>query len=185
MELKLIALVCSIFLAGCASSSIVGGNTRPPISPDAVRIYLDPPARYEKIALVDAGSRNSWAISDQGKTNKVIARMKEAAAGLGANGVLIGGVGDQQVGSVGYGQAWGYGNSLYVLGVQSAVFQKKGQGLAIYVFEEATPPPAAAQSVPAHPVQQPMAAPAPAPRAEPAAKPAASTPAGNWRNWGQ
>jgi hypothetical protein len=149
------ALFSTFLLVGCASSSVLVGSSRPPIDPSQVRIYLDPPPTYEKVALLDAGSRNSWAITDQGKTNKVMERLKREAAELGANGILIGGLGDQQVGSVGSGQAWGYGNTAYGLGVSSGVFQKKGSGLAIYV------PPQSAAPV-ADLVQQPPTTLAPA-----------------------
>ena len=37
-------------LAGCASgSAIVTGTTRPPVAPEQVTIYLDPPADFEVI----------------------------------------------------------------------------------------------------------------------------------------
>jgi len=137
IRLGIFSSVLALSMCACASSSIVVGTTRAPIDPSQVRIYVDPPERFEKVALLDAGSRNSWALSDQGKTNKVVQRLKAEAASLGANGVLLSGVGDQQVGSVGSGQAWGYGNTAYGFGVQSGVFQKKGQGLAIFVEEGA------------------------------------------------
>lgn len=136
MNIKSLSILAVLALTGCASSSVLVGTQRPPIDPSQVKIYLDPPPRYEKVAMLDAGSRNSWAITDQGKTNKVIERLKEEAADLGANGILIGGMGDQQVGSVGSGQAWGYGNTAYGFGVSSGVFQKKGAGLAIYVLDD-------------------------------------------------
>ena len=181
---NLVIATLAVALAGCASSSVLVGPSRPPIDPAQVRLYLDPPPQFEKVALLDAGSKNSWAITDQGKTNKVIERLKEEAAALGANGVLISGVGEQQIGSVGSGQAWGYGNTAYGLGFSGGVFQKKGAGLAIYV-----PPQAAAAAVP---VQATPAATldqqAPVPPAQPpAALPAAPAPApghADWRGWG-
>src|SRR5947199_247623 len=101
MNIKTVSLLAVLALTGCASSSVLVGTQRAPIDPSQVRIYLDPPPNYEKVALLDAGSRNSWAITDQGKTNKVMERLKAEAAELGANGILIGGLGDQQIGSVG------------------------------------------------------------------------------------
>ena len=77
---------------GCSSSShVVVGRARAPISPGDVRLYLHPPTKYEEVALLDASSKNSWTVTDQGKTDKVIERLKKQAAALGANGVLISG----------------------------------------------------------------------------------------------
>jgi hypothetical protein len=89
---------------GCAAESyVLVGTSRPPISPDQVKIYLHAPAKYEEIAIVDASSRGFPAFTDQQKMNKAMARLKEEAASLGANGVLLEGTGDQQAGAVGTG----------------------------------------------------------------------------------
>jgi len=96
-------------------------------------------ARYEEIAILESSSRDSWTFTAQGKADKVIERMKDEAAKLGANGILLQGVGDQQVGTVGgaYGSSTASGNSAYGYGVGSsaAVFQKAGSGMAIYVTQ--------------------------------------------------
>lgn len=102
-------VICS-FLIGCASvssSHIIIGTSREPIDPDKVKIYADPPAKYQKIAIVEASSKNSWAATDQGKTDKMIERLKGEAASLGANGILLQGVGDQNLGMIssGFGSA--------------------------------------------------------------------------------
>jgi hypothetical protein len=124
-------------LAACVSSHILVGKARAPISPDRVQLYLHPPAKYEEIAILDTSSRSSFAVTAQGKTNKVIERLKTEAAKLGANGILLQGVGDQAVGSVGtgFGSATASGNSAVGVGFGSsaAIFQKSGSGLAIYV----------------------------------------------------
>ena len=83
------AFLLSIF--GCTPSShIVVGQTREPISPDKVKLYTTPPEKYEEVAIVDASSHASWAVTDQGKIEVAIQRIKEEAATLGANGILIG-----------------------------------------------------------------------------------------------
>jgi hypothetical protein len=82
------AILTLAFLTGCASSHVIVGKVRPPISPDQVQIYLHPPAgKYEEIALLDSSSRNSFSFTAQGKTNAVIIRLKAEAAKLGANGI--------------------------------------------------------------------------------------------------
>jgi hypothetical protein len=160
MRLKslLAAAVLSASLVGCASSSLVVGTRRPPIAPEQVRIYLDPPARYEKVALLSAVSNFSWAITDQGKTNKVADRLRAEAAAVGANGVLLQGLVDQQSGSIGSGQAWGNGYSAFAFGTSTAVYMKKGTGVAIYVPDEAEAGPIweeRSAAAPARPVSPP------------------------------
>ena len=104
-----------------------------------MKIYFHPPAQYDEIALLDTSSRNSFSFTAQGKTDAVIDRLKEEAAKLGANGVLLEGVGDQSAGSVstGYAQASGTGHSAYAsgIGISGNVMIKKGGGVAIYVAQ--------------------------------------------------
>jgi hypothetical protein len=125
-------------LSGCATSHVMVGQARPPTSPDQVRLYLRPPAsKYEEIALVDASSRGGFAFSSQGKTDVVIDRLRADAAKLGANGILLQGVGDQAGGSVGtgFGSASASGHSAYAVGLSTSatVYNKKGEAIAIYV----------------------------------------------------
>ena len=133
-----IAALMFVVVSGCATSYVMVGQARPAISPDQVRIYLHPPAsKYEEIALLDTSSKGSFSITAQGKTNAVIGRLKAEAAKLGANGILLQGVGDQASGSVGtgFGSATANGHSAFGVGFGSSatVFQKSGNGLAIYV----------------------------------------------------
>jgi len=135
-----ILFVLSLVLAACVSSHVLVGTPRPAISPDQVKIYLHPPTKYEEIAILQSSSKHSFTFSAQGKTDKVIERLKGEAAELGANGLLLQGVGDQQVGAVGgaYGSATASGNSAFGFGLGSsaAVYAKAGNGLAIYVTQD-------------------------------------------------
>jgi hypothetical protein len=126
-------------LSGCASSQVaVVGQVRPAISPEQVQIYLQPPgSRYDEIANLSASSRGSFSITAEGKIDKVIERLKREAAKLGANGILLHGVGDQAGGSVGAGistetnsprSPYGIG-----FGASAFFFEKSGDGVAIYV----------------------------------------------------
>lgn len=67
----------------------------------------------------------------------MITRLKEEAAKLGANGILLNGVSDQAAGSVstGFGSATASGNTAtgFGFGGSGTVFVKSGSGLAIYV----------------------------------------------------
>jgi hypothetical protein len=139
--LKVSAIAASLTFAtisGCATSHVMVGQARPPISPDQVQIYLHAPAnKYVEIALLDTSSKGAFAFSAQGKTDAVMERLKAEAAKLGANGILLQGVGDQAGGSVGtgFGSATATGDSAFGVGFGSAatVYHKKGDGLAIYV----------------------------------------------------
>jgi hypothetical protein len=138
MRFTLLAVIAAA-LIGCVSSHVMIGQARPPISPDQVRIYFHPPAQYDEIALLDTSSRNSLSFTAQGKTDAVIARLKEEAAKLGANGVLLEGIADQSAGSVstGYAQGTATSNSAYAsgIGISGNVMIKKGGGIAIYVAQ--------------------------------------------------
>ncbi len=129
-------------LTGCAASHVaLVGRARAPTSPDQVRIYLQPPdGRYEQIANLSASSRGSFAITATAKMDKVIERLKEEAAKVGANGILLHGVGDQAAGSVGAGISteMDSGHSPYGLGlgVSAFFYGKSGDGVAIYVDKD-------------------------------------------------
>jgi len=140
--LTVLGLTCTVVIAalsGCASSQVaVVGRVRPAISPEQVQIYLEPPAsKYDEIANLSASSRWSYSMTAEGKADKVIERLKKDAAKLGANGILLHGVGDQAGGSVGAGistetnsphspHGLGFGASAFF-------FHKSGDGVAIYV----------------------------------------------------
>jgi len=113
-----------IMLAACASgSAIVTGKTRPPITPEQVKIYLDPPAAYEVIGLVNASSDSGW--TEQGSLDYAMEELKKQAAKLGANGVLLMSSGDRTSTIVG-GQGTGY---VYAV----PIVAKTVQGRAIFV----------------------------------------------------
>ena len=125
-------------LSACATSHVMIGHTRPPIAPEQVTIYFHPPqTKYEEVAMIDTSSKGGFGITAQGKTDVVIRRLKEEAAKLGANGVILQGVGDVSGGSVstGFGQASVSGNHAYGtgIGVSGNVMHKAGNGVAIDV----------------------------------------------------
>ena len=128
---KIIALMMAIIVAGCYPvSHIVVGDVRPPVSPEQVKVYLDYPEEYEKIALVDAGS--NFAFKDpailftwQSKSNKVIERLKIIASGLGANGIVIVGTDNKVHQSLSMDGEGGVTSNSYI--------EKFGKAVAIYV----------------------------------------------------
>jgi hypothetical protein len=126
-------------LSGCITSHVMVGQARPPITADQVRILSRAPAaKYEEIAIIETSSRNSFAVTSQAKRDKVIARLKKAAAKLGANGLLLQDFDYRPAGSVetGIGAAASSGvhASLGIgFDVSGVMSQKSGNGLAIYI----------------------------------------------------
>jgi hypothetical protein len=132
------SVLAAALLAACASSHVMIGKARPPISPDQVQIYTRPPTvPYEEIARLETSSQGSFSFTAQGKTDAVIKRLKEEAAKLGANGVLLEGIGDQASGSVGTGggsTSYSRGSSVGGgVGIGVGLTKKVGGGTAIYV----------------------------------------------------
>jgi hypothetical protein len=110
-------------LTGCATGSyILTGKTRPAIDPMAVKVYLTPPTKYETIAIVEASSNVEF--SSQAAQNRTIEKLKEQAAKLGANGVLLTNTENKSSGGV------------IVSGIYIASDKKTARGEAIYVIQE-------------------------------------------------
>lgn len=82
---KLFTFLCVCVLTGCAAGTVVTGTTRPAIKPEQVTIYQEAPASFDLIAAVSAQSR----FSGQKAMDRTIRELKEKAAKLGANGVVV------------------------------------------------------------------------------------------------
>jgi hypothetical protein len=125
-------------LAACATSHVMIGQARPPISPEEVQVYTRPPTvPYEEIARLQTSSSGSFSFTAQGKTDAVVQRLKTEAAKLGANGVLLEGIGDQSSGAIGTGGGTeSYSGRSSVgggVGISLGMSKKVGGGVAIYV----------------------------------------------------
>ena len=125
-------LVLILLLISCHPvSHIVVGNKREATSPTDVKVYLDYPESYEKIALVDAGSNFSFKdpvilFAWQSKMNKALERLKVEAASLGANGILIVNTDNKTYQSINSNEN----------GVQSSTYEEKFiKAIAIHVPE--------------------------------------------------
>ena len=125
-------LVLILLLISCHPvSHIVVGNKREATSPTDVKVYLDYPESYEKIALVDAGSNFSFKdpailFAWQSKMNKALERLKIEAASLGANGILIVNTDNKTYQSINSNEN----------GVQSSTYEEKFiKAIAIHVPE--------------------------------------------------
>ena len=93
MNIRWAALAAMLLAAaGCASTSkVMLGRARAPIDPAQVQIYSTPPAGSQEIAQLESAS--AVGFGTQGQTDAAVARLKREAAALGANGVVLVGVG--------------------------------------------------------------------------------------------
>src|SRR5690349_4978740 len=92
-----LALLCS-----CGSTrTIMVGQARPAIAPEAVRVYQTAPRHFERIAIINSSSGPTWAFTTRGQVDDAIAKLKEQAAKVGANGILLEYVGTSSSGNLG------------------------------------------------------------------------------------
>ena len=146
IRLPTLVTVLAFSLAACAPSShILVGTARPPISPSEVKLYLKPPPSFQEIAVLNASAHSMFGTGGQGSVDKVIQRLKEQAAKLGANGILLEGMSDRETGSLGGGSgSTSYSSNSAVgvgLGASLGIFKKTGEGRAIYVPPDSAPTP--------------------------------------------
>jgi uncharacterized protein YbjQ (UPF0145 family) len=128
----------ALMLASCATDSIVlTGTARAPISPAEVKIYSQPPAVFEEIAILNASKSNAFTTGGQKTVDKVVEGLKEEAAKIGANGIILEGFSDRQTGSVGSGVGSSSVSSNSAVGVgvggSLGIYKKTGHGRAIFV----------------------------------------------------
>ena len=102
MKTAFLSLGVACLLTGCAdNAAIITGHVHPATTPDKVQVYLQPPmAKYEVIGLVSASSKNKSGITRQGKTDAALRALKEKAAEIGANGILLQGQGTESSGAI-------------------------------------------------------------------------------------
>jgi hypothetical protein len=128
-----------LLLTACVTTShVLLGEARAPIQPNEVQLYLAPPPRaYEKIAALDTSSKHSWSFTSQGQADVVILRLKEEAAKLGANGVLLQGITDEPGTAVGTGVGTEFysarGTVNLGLSGSGLLSNRFGRGIAIYL----------------------------------------------------
>jgi hypothetical protein len=131
-------------LAACATDSVVVvGNQRAALSPAEVKIYSHPPSAFEEIAVLNASSSSMFTTGGQKTVDKVIAGLKEQAAKLGANGIILEGFSDSQTGALGTGvgsSSSSYNSAVGVgAGGSFGIYKKTGHARAIFVPPAATP----------------------------------------------
>jgi len=123
----ILVLTCLTALFGCATGSlIVTGNPRTAINSSEVKIYLDSPSNYETVGLVEASSDVEF--SSQAAQDRVINELKEQAAKIGANGVLLLASGDKSGDMGGF-----FSGGFFYAGAEET---KMAKGKAIFVVQE-------------------------------------------------
>lgn len=144
MQFRLAPLLAlALLLGGCANTSkVMLGQPRAPVDPAQVQVYRTPPAGSVEIAQLE--STSAVGFGTQGQTDAAIARLKREAAALGANGVVLMGVGSSGSSPVGMSVGAGsYGrHSAGGIGIGIPTTQRQAAGVAIYVPPGATVDPA-------------------------------------------
>ena len=135
------ALSVALLLGACASPApVLVGAKHPPIDPAQVKIYMSPPPVYEDVALLNPTSSSLLMPGGSQQMNKIIEEMKQEAASLGANGVILEGFSDAQTGALGTGvgsQSYSGSGSVGVgVGGSFGIYKKTGHGRAIFVPPE-------------------------------------------------
>lgn len=134
VNMRVAALAAVLLVSsGCASTSrVMLGQARAPVDPALVQVYSTPPAGSVEIAQLESSS--AVGFGTQGQTDAAVERLKREAAALGANGVILMGVGSSgspvgmSVGAGSYGSRVGGG-----VGIGIPTTQKRAAGVAIWV----------------------------------------------------
>jgi len=132
-------ILCSCWLlAACAPvSAVLIGPARQPITASEVKVYLSPPPAFEAIATLSVSSRSVSLLGGERLTEKVIARLREQAAHVGANGLLLEDVSDNQDLSLGTGistQTYTHNGDVSLgIGGWFGIIRRTGRGRAILV----------------------------------------------------
>lgn len=89
----LLLFASALLVSGCVSGSqVLTGVSRPPIAASAVKVYDTAPEGSEAIGFVTANSTASLSW-DKAKV-QCIEKLREKAAAMGANGIIITNVDD-------------------------------------------------------------------------------------------
>lgn len=104
MSAVIIAASALLALSGCVTTKVkMVGEAQPPISPEQVALYGSFPARFREIAFVEAHIYWPMFLSEESKKEKAINALAEAAAEVGADGLLIRNLHPASMSPFGYG----------------------------------------------------------------------------------
>lgn len=109
--LWILCAVCCLMAAGCTTTKVkLLGQADPPTDPTQIALYGSIPRKFRAIALVEAHVYLAGLMSDQRKSQMAISALCDAAASVGADGIMIR---NMHPGSV---NAFGYGHHAFRMG---------------------------------------------------------------------
>jgi hypothetical protein len=124
-------------LLACASTSRLTGTARPPIAVSEVAVYRTAPLMFQEIAVVSASRKTLFNPGGRYSADKIIDRLKAAAARVGANGLVLDQLDQTQTGSFASGAGSdsysAHGTISLGVGASIGIYKTTGQGRAIYV----------------------------------------------------
>ncbi|MEL0637326.1 MULTISPECIES: hypothetical protein [Marinomonas] len=130
-------LIVPFYLLGCASGSYeLTGNKRPAIKPEQVTIFSHKPDfTYERLGKVKASSEKGF--SDAGRLEKAKEELKDQAAKIGANGIILDSISEGSFQSLGtgLGLSLGTGGLGASIGSGFSLPKAKVSGEAIFYSE--------------------------------------------------
>ena len=107
------------------------GTARPATDPASVRIYNTPPPKFEEIAIVQSDNTGTGGFTQQGRVNAAMKRLRENAAKLGANGIILKGIEDGSGATVISGH--GANGAYTATAIPTGHLIKKVSGVAVWV----------------------------------------------------
>jgi hypothetical protein len=130
-------MLCLLSAACASTKPVVTGHPRQPIPVDQVKVYSAPPSTFEEIATLSASSKSAFKPGGPQQIDKVVQQLKQQAADLGANGLILEGFSDRETASLGTGvgsQSYSGNTSVGVgVGGSFGIFKKTGMARAIFV----------------------------------------------------
>lgn len=137
MRKALLFALCTVGIAltaGCTivdASHIVTGTTHPATSPTQIKLYGEAPKMpYEVIGIVNVTANNDW-VAGQELLDDALTALKDEAAKLGANALLIDGINAHM--SANDGIIVGSSDNLNWLFTDNT-FEKSVQAKALYIL---------------------------------------------------
>ena len=131
---SVLTLVVSLLLYGCASGSYeLTGDKRPEIEPEQVTLFSHQPTfSYQVIGNVKASSEKGF--TDDARLAKAKEELKEQAAKIGANGIILDGVSESSFEHLGTGLGLSLGSGGVGTSIGSGFSLPKAKitGQAIY-----------------------------------------------------
>ncbi len=123
------AALSAVYLSGCATgSTLVTGVKRVAINSEQVRVYHSSPDNYEVIGMVKSSS--AMGFGEQHNLDLALEEIKEQAAKVGANGIILQNTGEVTTGGGGTFIPNGYGGGFFVSNHST---KQTISGTAIYV----------------------------------------------------